>query len=217
MNAFVINQYGSPAVIKATKISTPLLGPKEVLIHVVAAGLNPLDYKIRRGDLKNMIRLSFPKVIGTDVAGTVVGIGSQVTDLQPNDEVYAMSPAPNFGGFAEYVAVDTKHVAKKPTNLSFKEAAAFPAAGLTAWQALRKKANISSGSRVLVNGASGGVGTFAVQVAKVAGAYVTGVCSAQNIQLVKELGATDVIDYKLQDFTRMHQQYDVIFDAVGNR
>ncbi len=217
MNAFVINQYGPPTVLKVTKVSTPLIGPKEILIHIAASGLNPLDYKIRRGDLKSIIRFSFPKVIGTDVAGTVVGIGSQVTDLQPNDEVYAMLPVPKFGGFGEYVAVDAKYVAKKSTNLSFEEAAAIPAAGLTAWQALRKKANINPQSRVLINGASGGVGTFAIQIAKAAGAQVTGVCSAQNIPLVKDLGATEVIDYKNQDFTRIPHQYDVVFDAVGNR
>lgn len=217
MTGFIVSQYGPPTVLKITRISTPLLSPKEVLIKVAASGLNPLDYKVRRGDLKKIVRLSFPKVIGSDVAGTVVGVGSQVTNFQPNDEVYAMSPTPRFGGYGEYLAINAKHVAKKPTNLSFEEAAAIPIAGLTAWQALRKKATISPNSRVLINGASGGVGTFAVQIAKAAGAHVTGVCSAQNLALVKELGATNAIDYKLQDFTQMPHQYDVIFDTVGNR
>lgn len=216
MNAFIINQYGPPTVFKTAKLSTPLLGPKEVLIKVAAAGLNPLDYKVRRGDLKKVYRISFPKVLGADVAGTIVGVGSEVTDLQPNDEVYAMLPAPAFGGYSEYAAIDASAVAKKPKNLSFEEAASFPIAALTAWQALRKKASIARGSRVLVNGASGGVGTFAVQIAKAAGAHITGVCSAKNIELAKELGATDVVNYHLQDFTQLPYQYDVVFDTIGN-
>jgi NADPH:quinone reductase-like Zn-dependent oxidoreductase len=217
MNAFIINQYGPPTVFSATKLSTPLLSAKEVLIKVHAAGFNPLDYKLRRGDLKSVIRLSFPKVLGAEIAGTVVGLGSEVTTFQPNDEVYAMLPAPHFGGYAEYVATDVKHVALIPKNLSFEEAASIPIAGLTAWQALRNKGNISRGSRVLINGASGGVGTFAVQIAKDAGAQITGVCSAANADLVKKLGATDVIDYQLQDFTQLPYQYDVVFDAIGNQ
>jgi len=217
MNAFIINQYGPPTVFSATKLSTPLLGAKEVLIKVHALGFNPLDDKVRRGDLKSVIRISFPKVLGSDVAGTVMGVGSEVTTLQPNDEVYAMLPAPQFGGYAEYVAIDAKYVALKPKNLSFEEAASFPIAGLTAWQALRKKGNITRNSRVLINGASGGVGTFAVQIAKDVGAQITGVCSAANANLVKELGATEVIDYHLQDFTQLPYRYDVVFDAVGNQ
>ncbi len=217
MNAFTIDQYGPPTAFSATKLSTPLLGAKEVLIKVHAAGFNPLDYKVRRGDLKSVIRISFPKVLGSDVAGTVMGVGSEVTTLQPNDEVYAMLPAPHFGGYAEYVAVDAKHIALKPKNLSFEEASSIPIAGLTAWQALRTKGNITQGSRVLINGASGGVGTFAVQIAKDVGAQITGVCSAANTELVKGLGATDVIDYRLQDFTKLPYQYDVVFDAVGNQ
>jgi len=217
MNAFIIDQYGPPTVFSATKLSTPLLGAREVLIKVHAAGFNPLDYKVRRGDLKSVIRISFPKVLGSDVAGTVMGVGSEITALQPNDEVYAMLPAPQFGGYAEYVSIDAKHVALKPKNLSFEEAASIPIAGLTAWQALRKKGNITRGSRVLINGASGGVGTFAVQIAKDAGAQITGVCSTSNADLVKELGATEVIDYQLQDFTQLPYQYDVVLDAVGNQ
>lgn len=217
MNAFIINQYGTPEVLQATKLSTPLVGPNEVLIKVVASGLNPLDYKVRRGDLKKVFRLEFPKILGADIAGVISGIGSDVTDLQPNDAVYALLPTPKWGGYGEYVTVKAKYVEKKPGNLSFEEAAAFPAAGLTAWQALRQKSRIERGTRVLINGASGGVGTFAVQIAHAAGARVTGVCSEANRDMVKQLGADEVVDYHRQDFTRMPDQYDVVFDVVGNR
>ncbi|MEQ9440419.1 MAG: NAD(P)-dependent alcohol dehydrogenase [Cyclobacteriaceae bacterium] len=217
MNAFIITQYGSPEVIQATKLSTPLIGAKEVLIKVVASGLNPMDYKVRRGDLKNVIQFQFPKILGVDIAGIISGVGSEVTELQPNDEVYALLPSPQWGGYGEYVTVKAKYVAKKPKNLSFEEAAVFPTAGLTAWQALRQKSKVYRGSQVLINGASGGVGTFAVQIAKAAGARVTGVCSAKNIDFVRGLGADEVIDYHTQDFTQLPYFYDIVFDAVGNR
>nr|WKN34877.1 NAD(P)-dependent alcohol dehydrogenase [Tunicatimonas sp. TK19036] len=217
MNAFTITQYGTPEVFHAHKLSTPLIGPKEVLIKVIASGLNPMDFKVRRGDMKKVVPIKFPKILGADIAGIVSGVGSEVTDLQPNDEVYAMLPTPQWGGYGEYVTVKAKYLAKKPTNLSFEEAASFPVAGLTAWQALRKKAKIYHNSRVLINSASGGVGTFAVQIAKAARADITAVCSAKNFNLVKDLGANEVIDYNSQDFTQLPYQYDVIFDVIGNR
>lgn len=218
MNAVIIQQYGSPEVLTPTRVSTPLIEDDEILVKVKAASLNPIDYKIRRGDLKKIMKLSFPKVLGHDIAGEVAGVGPKVKNFKTGDEVYAMLNTPEMGGYGEYVAVREENMALKPKNLSFEEAAAIPLAGLTALQALRNRGKLQHRNQeVLINGASGGVGTFAVQIAKARGAVVVGICSTSHVEMVKQLGADAVIDYSKYDFTQLAAQYDIIFDAVGVR
>lgn len=218
MNAIIIEQYGSPEVLQTRRVSTPFIEEDEVLVKVKAAGLNPVDYKIRQGKLKKIHKIKFPKVLGYDIAGEVAGVGTKVKNFKAGDEVYAMLPMSEMGGYAGYVAVNEKDLAFKPKNLSFEEAAAIPIGGLTALQALRDQGKLKDRNQeVLVNGASGGVGIFAVQIAKARGATVVGVCSTQNVEMVKSLGADAVIDYTKQDFTQLSAEYDIIFDAVGKR
>lgn len=217
MNAIVIDQYGSPEVLQTRRISTPLIEDHEVLVKVHAAGLNPIDYKIRQGMLKKIYKLKFPAILGHDVAGVVAGTGNKVSDFKAGDEVYAMLPPLEMGAYAGYAAVDHRDLALKPKNLSFEEAAAIPLAALTALQGLRDKGALKRGQEVLINGASGGVGTFAVQIAKAMGAVVVGVCSGKNAEMVKSLGADVVLDYTKQDFTRLAAKYDIVFDTVNKR
>lgn len=218
MNAVIIQQYGSPEVLTPTRVSTPLIENDEILVKVKAASLNPIDYKIRRGDLKKFIKLRFPKILGHDIAGEVAGVGPKVKNFKAGDEVYAMLSTPEMGGYGGYVAVREENVALKPKNLSFEEAAAIPLAGLTALQALRDRGKLQNRNQeVLINGASGGVGSFAVQIAKAKGAVVVGVCSTSHVEMVRQLGADAVIDYLKYDFTQLAAQYDIIFDAVGKR
>ncbi len=217
MNAVVIDQYGSPKVLQVRRVSTPLVEDYEVLVKVHAAGLNPVDYKIRQGMLKKFYKLKFPAILGSDIAGVVAGTGNKVTDFKAGDGVYAMMPSLQMGGYAGYVAVDHHALALKPKNLSFEEAAAIPLAALTALQSLRDKGQLKRNQEVLINGASGGVGSFAVQIAKALGAVVVGVCSGENAAIVRDLGADVVLDYHKQDFTRLAAQYDIVLDAVGKR
>ena len=156
-------------------------------------------------------------MLGADVAGEVVAVGPGVTQFQPGDAVYGDLSMYGHGAFAEYVSVPEKAVVEKPANISYQQAAAVPLAGITALQGLRDEGRIQAGQKVLVNGASGGVGTFAVQIAKALGAHVTGVCSTRNLDMVRSIGADAVVDYTREDFTRMSQKYDLVFDAVGNR
>lgn len=218
MKAIVYDHYGSPDVLRLSEIDTPVPAPDEVLVRVLAAGVNPGDWDLLWG-VPYVLRLSTglwaPKkpILGFAVAGRVAAVGSDVSPFAPGDEVYAEVPR---GGFAEYVCVAEAECAHKPGNLSFAEAAAVPVSGVTAIQGLRDTAKVEPGDKVLINGASGGVGTFAVQVAKIMGAEVTGVCSTVNMDLVRGLGADRVIDYTIEDFTE-GMKYDVILDNVGNR
>lgn len=219
MKAILFTQYGSPDVLQLMEVAKPVPKENEVLVQVQMAAANPLDWHRMRA-APFMVRLSdgllAPKDprLGADIAGRVLEVGSQVTQFQAGDEVFAETGA---GGFAEYVAVKASAVALKPSGLSFAQAAAIPVAGLTALQGLRNTGKLQPGQRVLVNGASGGVGTFAVQIAKAFGAHVTGVCSARNFEMVRKLGADEVIDYTETDFTRTGQRYDLILEAIGNR
>ncbi len=216
MNAIVIDQYGSPEVLQTRRISTPLVEDDEVLVKVRAASLNPVDYKIRRGDLKKVLPIHFPKVLGYDIAGEIVGVGAKVRKFKAGDEVFAMLSTTEMGGYGGYVAVSEENVAIKPINLSFEEAAALPLAGLTALQALRDKGHLTErNQQVLINGASGGVGHLAIQIALARGASVVGVCGTEHVEMVRNLGADAVIDYHRQDFTQLSAQYDIVFDAVG--
>lgn len=217
MRAVRYCEYGSADVLSLAAIERPLPAADQLLVRVHAASVNPLDVHYLHGT-PYLMRLSaglrVPKVtrLGVDFAGTVVAVGSKVTKFKPGDAVFGGRT----GAFAEYVVVREQSVAAKPPSISFEQAAAIPVAGVTALQALRDHAKVRAGERVLINGASGGVGTFAVQIAKSFGAHVTGVSSTPNVALVRSLGAGAVIDYKREDFTNGHVQYDAIVDMVGN-
>ena len=194
----------------------------EVLVKVHAASANPADWHLMRGApflarLANGLLKPKNTRLGADVAGRVEAVGSSVTQFQVGDDVFGELPLDALGSFAEYVCAHEDALALKPANLTFEQAAAVPLAAFTALQGLRDKGQIQPGQKVLINGASGGVGTFAVQIAKSFGTEVTGVCSTRNLDMVRSIGADHVIDYTQEDFTQNGQRYDLIFDAVGNR
>lgn len=217
MNAIFYSRYGSPSVLKYGEIEKPVAGDHEVLIRVQAASVNPLDWHFMRG-LPSLVRLMAgpckprERRLGVDVAGEVEAVGKDVTRFKPGDAVFGSCR----GAFAEYVCTAEQALAKKPENLTFEQAASACVAGLTALQGLCDKGKIQAGQRVLINGAAGGVGTFAVQIAKSHGAEVTGVCSTRNLDMVRSIGADRVIDYSQEDFTRGGLRYDVVLDCIGN-
>jgi NADPH:quinone reductase-like Zn-dependent oxidoreductase len=215
VKAAVLDGYGDRLVVR--EVETPRPGPGQVLFKVRAAGVNPIDWKIRSGKMRLVIRAPLPAVLGFDAAGEVVEIGPEVSRFAPGDEVYGLLDNPLGGAYAEYAVARESSLAPKPPSLSFEEAAAIPLAGLTALQALRDRGELASGERLLVNGAAGGVGHFAVQIGVAFGAQVTGVASGHNQDLVLGLGAERAIDYEEVDFTGEDAAYDVVFDAVGNR
>lgn len=219
----VIHRYGDPSVFQIEKIDLPQIKSDQMLVKAYATSINPIDWKMRKGMLKLLTGNKFPLILGFDVSGEVVEVGSQVTRFKPGDLIYACLDQPIGGAYSEYVGVSEKVAALKPLNMTHEQAAAVPLAAMTALQALRNQGQIKAGQRVLVNGASGGVGTFAIQIAKILGASeVTGVCSGINLERVKSLGADRVIDYTQQDFTQQEftldqAKYDLVFDVVGNR
>ena len=218
MKAIVGSKYGPPEVLRLEEVDMPVMTADSVLVRAHAASVNPLDWLCMRGQpllMRPMTGFPRPKrtIPGVDVAGVVERVGANVTSLQPGDEVFGWC----WGTFAEYVCGGEKDLAPKPEGLSFTDAAAVPLAGQTALQALRDRGKVKPGHRVLVNGAAGGVGTFAVQVAKALGAHVTGVCSTNNVGLVRSIGADEVVDYTAEDFTDRRKSYDLVVDAVGNR
>lgn len=220
MKAMVYTQYGPPDVLQLKEVEKPTPQANEVLIKIHAASVNAADWHVLKADPfiarfdAGLFKPKFP-ILGADIAGVVESIGTAVTQFKPGDEVYADLSHCGWGGFAEYVAVPENVLALKPTNLSFPEAASVPMAALTALQGLRDKGQIRAGQKVLINGASGGVGTFAVQIAKSFGTHVTAVCSTSKMDMVRSIGADDVIDYTKEDFTRNGQQYDLILAANG--
>ncbi len=222
MKAIVCAKYGSPDVLQLQEVAKPAPQDDEVLIRIYAASVNARDWRMMRAN-PFFIRL-MPggflqpknKILGADLAGRVEAIGRYVKQFRPGDEVFGYLPsATGRGTFAEYVCANEKAITLKPANLTFEQAAAVPVAALTALQGLRDNGNIQPGQKVLINGASGGVGTFAVQIAKAFGADVTAVCSARNLDMVRSIGADYVIDYKKEDFTQNGQQYDLILAANG--
>ena len=218
MKAAVIYSYGAPDVFQMAEVEQPAIKSDQMLVKVFASSVNPIEWKMREGMLKFLTGSRFPITLGFDVSGEVVEIGEQVTRFKPGDLIYARMDQLTGGAYAEYAAVAEKVAALKPTTMTHEEAAAVPLAGMTALQALRDEGEFKAGQKVLINGASGGVGTYAVQVASVLGASeITGVCSGKNADLVKSLGADSVIDYDQQDFTKGATKYDVVFDVVGNR
>ncbi|MBU0491299.1 MAG: NAD(P)-dependent alcohol dehydrogenase [Chloroflexi bacterium] len=223
MKAIVYTKYGPPSeVLQLQKVENPTPKDDEVLVKVLASSVNQGDVYIVKGE-PLLFRPSFglpgPKhqIPGGDVAGRVEAVGKDVEQFQPGDEVFGDIGGCGFGAFAEYVAAPENALVLKPANTTFEEAAAVAQAAIVALQGLRDKGRIQAGQRVLINGASGSVGTFAVQIAKSFGAEVTGVCSTRNLDLVRSIGADQVIDYTQEDFTRSGQQYDLIFDIVANR
>jgi len=219
MKAIVYHVYGSPDVLALAEIAKPVVKEDHVLIKVCAASVNPHDWHFLTGTPYLARLMAGPlkpkhKVLGVDVAGRVEAVGANVTQLQPGDAVLGSD---DHGGFAEYASVPAAQVALKPASMSFEQAAAIPLAGLTALQGLRDHGRLEPGQRVLINGASGGVGSFAVQIAKAWGAQVTGVCSTRNLDLVRSLGADAVIDYTQEDFAQTGVRYDLIFDAARKR
>lgn len=222
MKAIVYTEYGSPDVLQLKEVEKPTPKENEVLVKVQAASANPADWHLMRAEpflarLEN--GLFKPKItkLGADVAGRVEAVGKSVSQFQAGDDVFGELPLNVLGSFAEYVCASEDALALKPARLTFEQAAAVPLAAFTALQGLRDKGQIQPGQKVLINGASGGVGTFAVQIAKSFETEVTGVCSTRNLDLVRSIGADHVIDYTQEDFTQTGQRYDLIFDAVGNR
>lgn len=218
MKAIRFTEYGSPDVLELQEVEKPTPGEGQVLIQVHAAAANPLDWHAMRG-APFLIRLGGgffkPKssLLGADVAGRIEAVGKNATQFKVGDEVYGEI---HEGSFAEYACAKQELLALKPVNVSFEEAAAVPVAGFTALQGLRDKGQIRAGQKVVINGAAGGVGSFAVQIAKAYGTEVTGVCSTRNLEMVRSIGADHVVDYTKQDFTKSGQQYDLIYDAIGN-
>jgi NADPH:quinone reductase-like Zn-dependent oxidoreductase len=218
MKAIVYHCYGPPEVLEFREIEKPAPALDQVLIQVRSASVNPYDWHFLRGTpsfIRLFTGLRRPKSprLGADVAGIVEAVGSKVTRFKPGDSVFGTC----HGAFAEFACATEKTLALKPESLTFEQAASLPIAGLTALQGLRDCARIKPGQTVLINGAAGGVGTFAVQIAKHYGAFVTGICSTRNIDLLRSVGADTIIDYTRDDFTQSRQKYDILFDLVGNR
>jgi NADPH:quinone reductase-like Zn-dependent oxidoreductase len=221
MKAFVSEKYGPPEMLRMAEVKKPSPAADEALVKVLAVSVNPADWRSMRAKpffSRATLGLLRPKhrILGGDIAGRVEAVGSDVNQFKPGDEVYANLLDHGNGGFAEYVSVPVEAMSFKPANLSFEEAAAVPMAGVTALQGLRHHGEIRAGQRVLINGASGGIGTFAVQIAKSYGSEVTGVTSTRNIDLVGSLGADHVVDYTTTDFFRSGRRYDLILDTIGN-
>lgn len=218
MKAFVLERYGKKSALRPADMPSPGLRDDEVMVQVHAAGVNLLDSKIRDGEFKLILPYRPPLILGHDVAGVVVEVGSRVRQFKPGDEVYARPDDFRIGAFAEYIAIKEGSLAIKPKALSMEEAASIPLVGLTAWQALIEKANLKKGQKVFIQAGSGGVGTFAIQLAKHVGATVATTTSSANTELVKRLGADIVIDYRKDDFEQVLQNYDVVLhsqDAVA--
>jgi NADPH:quinone reductase-like Zn-dependent oxidoreductase len=221
MRAIVQDRYGSPDVLELREVEEPLVPDQGVLVRVRAAAVNAYDWHVMRGDpylARPAMGLRRPRarIRGRDFAGRVEAVGREVTRFQPGDEVYGDLGGAD-GAFAEYASVPDDQVEPKPATLTFEQAAAAPLAGVTALMGLREVGRVRPGQRVLVNGASGGVGTFAVQIARAFGAEVTGVCSTRNLDIVRSIGADHIIDYTREDFTRLARRQDLVLDLVGNR
>ncbi len=212
MKAIEYRKHGAPDVLELHEVEKPTIKDNEVLVKVYASSVNPVDVLMRSSGVLSFLMSRGTKITGSDLSGKIESVGRDVKSLKKDDEVYGFGQG---GATAEYVAISEKKVAIKPANMTFEQAAAVPLTALTALQALRDKGKIRPRQNVLINGASGGVGTFAVQIAKSFGAEVTGVSSTKNLELIKSIGADKVIDYTKSDFTKTDQSYDVILDAVA--
>jgi NADPH:quinone reductase-like Zn-dependent oxidoreductase len=215
MKAFVVDRYGKKDGVRIGEMPDPEVRENDVLVQVHAAAVNLLDSKIRNGEFKLILPYRLPLILGNDVAGVVVRVGSRVRRFQPGDQVYARPPQDRIGSFAELISMNEDAVAIMPKKLTMEEAASIPLVGLTAWQALIERANLKKGQKVLIHAGSGGVGTFAIQLAKHLGAIVATTTSTANLDLVKSLGADIAIDYKTTDFEKVLSDYDVVLNSLG--
>lgn len=215
MRAFVVDRYGSEQDLRPVDLPDPELHEDDVLVQVHAAGVNPLDSKIRDGEFKRILPYRLPLILGNDLAGIVVRVGSRVRRFKPGDEVYARPDAGRIGAFAELISIGEDSVAHKPMTLTMEEAAAVPLVGLTAWQALIGIADLQKGDKVLIHAGSGGVGTVAIQLAKHVGAVVATTTGTGNVAWVRALGADVVIDYRREDFSEVLRDYDVVLNSLG--
>jgi NADPH:quinone reductase-like Zn-dependent oxidoreductase len=215
MKAVLIRKFGAPDVMDIEDVDVPLISNDELLVRIHSSSVNPVDWKIRNGSLRFITGTKFPMSLGFDVAGEVVKIGLNVRRFKKDDRVFAMLRYRERGAYAEFVRVRESDAALMPEEMDFMTAAAIPLAGLTAYQGLHYKGSLTNGESVLVNGASGGVGSFAVQLAKAGRASVTAVCGTDNLERLRGLGIDKVIDYRKDDFTAFPTKYDIIFDAVG--
>lgn len=216
MKAFILNRYSKTELLQEAELANPKLLPDEVLVQVHATSVNPLDLKIRNGEFKQLMPVHFPVALGQDLAGVVVQLGEQVQHFKIGDEVYASPDSLQNGTFAEYVAVKENALAIRPNNISMEEAASIPLVGLTSWQILVERAKIKPGQKILIQAGSGGVGTFAIQLAKYLGAQVATTTSTANLDWIKNLGADVVIDYKQEDFENKLSEYDCVLNSQDN-
>ena len=217
MKAFILDRYGSKFALRAGEVTDPEVRDDDVLVEVHAAGVNLLDSKIRNGEFKAILPYRAPFIVGHDVAGVVLRVGARVTQFKPGDEVYARPADHRIGTFAELIAVQEKDIALKPKRLTMEEAASIPLVGLTAWQALVERGQLKQGQRVFIQAGSGGVGTFAIQLAKHLGATVATTTSASNVDLVRSLGADIIVDYKKEDFETRLSGYDLVLHSQDGK
>src|SRR3954447_12646128 len=215
MKALVFKGYGGLDQIVFADMPRPVLKAGEILVQVHAAGLNPVDNKIREGKLKAIHRYQLPATLGSDLAGVVVEVGRTVTGFKPGDAVFASTEGLRMGALAEFAVVAENAAARKPAHLDFVQAASIPMVGLTAWQALKEHARLKPGQKVFIPAGAGGIGTMAIQIAKHLGAKVGTTTSTGNVELVQSLGADEVIDYKRQEFEKVLREYDVVLDTLG--
>ena len=215
MKAQIINRYGKQVALQLADLPVPEMRDDDVLVQIHAAGVNPLDSKIRTGEFKLLLPYRFPLILGNEVAGVVIRVGPNVRRFKVGDEVYARPHQDRIGTFAEFISMSESDVAIKPKALSMEQAASIPLVGLTAWQALIERADLKPGQKVLIHAGSGGVGTFAIQLAKHIGAIVATTTSTANVDLVKSLGADVVIDYRKDDFETVLRDYDVVLNSLG--
>ena len=213
MRAFVVSTYKEP--LQEADVPEPVVGERDVLVRVDAAGLNPLDEMIRAGEFKQILPYKLPFILGNDLAGTVIRVGAKVRGFKPGDEVYGRPDKDRIGTFAERIAVAEADLALKPASISMEEAGSLPLVALTAWQALVERGNLQAGQKVLIHAGAGGVGSIAIQLAKHLGATVATTASASNAALVRDLGADTTIDYRAQDFEQLLDGYDLVLDSLG--
>lgn len=215
MRAFVVTKYKAP--LQEADVPEPVVGERDVLVRVEAAGLNQLDEKIRAGEFKQILPYKLPLILGNDVAGTVIGVGTAVRGFQPGDEVYARPDKDRMGTFAERIAVAESDLALKPASISMEEAGSLPLVALTAWQALVERGRVQPGQKVLIHAGAGGVGSITIQLARHLGASVATTASGSNAEFVRGLGADTVIDYRTQDFEQLLAGYDLVLDSLGGQ
>ncbi|WP_137790184.1 NADP-dependent oxidoreductase [Bacillus sp. E(2018)] len=215
MRAMIIERYGKDVALQETEMDKPELGEQDLLVRIHAASINPIDFKIRDGKVKMLLSYKMPLILGNDFSGTVEQVGSKVTKFQPGDKVFGRPRKSRIGTFAEYISVHEEDVAIAPSNISLVESASLPLVGLTTWQAFHEVIQLKAGQKILIHAGAGGVGTFAIQLAKEMGAYVATTASEKGYDLVKSLGADEVINYKEQDFEKVLKGYDAVFDTLG--